>query len=321
VTEKNKARLIFLLKAVVGIGLLAFFVSRLDLTQFARTFSSARLSYVVLALCAYFVGKVLTAVRWALLARPLGFSTALKDFVAYGYIGMFFSLFGLGTLAGDAGRVFYLSREKSGGADRGRGEAAALALVSILADRAVGMAALVWIGAGALIVFPEYDSLVPAVVRYAVFIMSLCPIVAWLAFPFGGRLLRRIDHPLAEKLHALGSAYWNHPAALAQAIVLSLAFHVIQIWGQILIGNALDFNLPPAYAFVVFPLVDIVAMLPVSVSGIGFREGAFVFFLRELGVSAEKAVACGVIWLAIMIVSGLLGGLVFILRGKTGRPL
>lgn len=317
--KKPSAPFIFLLKAALGIGLLSIFLAGLDLTQFLRTFSSARPAYFVAALAAYMAGKVLTAVRWALLARPLGFSSPLKNFVGIYYIGMFFNLFAPSTLGGDAGRLFYLSREKFGGMDMRRAEAATFALISILADRAMGMAALVWVGAAALIAFPDYALLVPAPVRYATFIVAILPILAYASFPFGGRLLEKINHPLARKLHALGSAYWTRPAVLAQALALSLVFHAIQIWIQILIAGALDFELPWSYATVVFPLVDIVAMLPVSISGIGFREGTYLFFLSKLGVAGEKAVACGVLWLAIVILSGLCGGLVFVLGRRARR--
>ena len=96
--KKYKALVVFFLKVAVGIGLLAFFFSQLDLGQFFQTFASARLSYLLLALLAYLLGKTLTGARWALLARPLGFSNPLKDFIAFYYIGMFFNLVGPSTL-------------------------------------------------------------------------------------------------------------------------------------------------------------------------------------------------------------------------------
>ena len=142
--KKHNVWLVLLLKAAVGIGLLAFFFFRLDLDRFFQAFTSAHVSYALLALFAYFAGKTLTAVRWALLARPLGFPHPLKDFIAFYYIGMFFNLVGPSTLGGDAGKVFYLSRDKFPGSERSRAEAAAAAVVSILADRLVGMAGLVY---------------------------------------------------------------------------------------------------------------------------------------------------------------------------------
>jgi len=312
--KKTGDLFVFLLKAAVGIGLLAFFFFRLDLDQFFQTFSTAHVSYVLLALVAYFAGKILTAVRWALLARPLGFPNPLKDFIAFYYIGMFFNLVGPSTLGGDAGKVFYLSREKFAGPEPGRAKAAAAAVVSILADRLVGMVGLVWIAAVALLAFPEHAASLPAMVRYAVYAMAPGPFIGWLVFGFGNRLLKKIEHPLGKKLYALGSAYWNQPAVLARAAALSVAFHLIQVWCQILLGRALGFDIPWPYACLFFPLVDILTMLPVTISGIGFREGGLLFFLSQLGVGPEKAVANGVLWL---VATGLAGGIAFVLRRRS----
>jgi glycosyltransferase 2 family protein len=318
--EKASAQWVVWLKAAIGIGLLAILFSTLDPAQFAGTLSAVRLEFVIAALIAYIVGKILTAVRWALLARPLGFQQRLKEFVAFYYIGMFFNLFAPSTLGGDAGKIFYLAREQGGNA---RAEIAARALVSILADRAIGMAVLVWIGATALLAFPAYAALVPAAVRYATFGVAVVPIAGYALFPFLARWLEKIPHSLARKLRDLGDAYWRRPDVLAGSILTSLVFHLIQICIQILIADALRFELPWSYAFVFFPLVDIVAMLPVSISGIGLREGSYVFFLGKLGIGADKAIACGIVWLAIVIASGLLGGIIFVLyrgRGQSESP-
>jgi glycosyltransferase 2 family protein len=314
--KKTSALWTVWLKAAIGVGLLAILFSTLDPAQFAATLAAVRLEFVVAALFAYIVGKILTAARWALLARPLGFTQRLKDFVAFYYIGMFFNLFALGTLGGDAGKIFYLARDED---PNGRADASARALVTILADRAIGMAVLVWIGAAALLTFPSYAALVPATVRYATFVIAAAPIAGYALFPFLVRGLEKIPHSLARKLRDLGAAYWRRPDVLGGSILVSLVFHLMQIWIQILIADALRFELPWSYAFVFFPLVDIVTMLPVSISGMGLREGGYLFFLGKLGIGAEKAVACGIVWLAIVIASGLVGGMIFVLYRRRGQ--
>jgi len=313
---KKKASWIVWIKAAVGIGLLAILFWSLDWRQFFQTLSTAKFDFVAAALVAYVAGKVLTAIRWAMLARPLGFKNSLKDFVAFYYIGMFFNLFAPSTLGGDAGKVYYLARET---ADAGRTETATRAVISILADRAIGMAVLFWIAAVALAAFPGYADLFPPAVRYVTYIVAVLPIVAYAAFPIAGRGLAKIPHSLAKKLYDLGNAYWSRPDVLAGAVLLSLAFHLIQVAIQVLIADALAFELPWSYALVFFPLVDVVAMLPVSISGIGLREGGYLFFLGRLGVDPERAIASSIVWLAIVVASGLVGGLVFVLYRQPGQ--
>jgi uncharacterized membrane protein YbhN (UPF0104 family) len=299
---------------VVGVGLLAILFWSLDWRQFWQTLSGAKFGYVAPALLAYVAGKVLTAIRWAMLARPLGFKNSLKEFVAFYYIGMFFNLFAPSTLGGDAGKVYYLARETG---DAGRAETATRAVISIFADRAIGMAVLFWIAAVALLAFPAYAELFPPAVRYVTYIVAVAPIVAYATFPLAARWLANMSHSLARKLYDLGNAYWRRPDVLAGGVVLSLAFHLIQVAIQVLIADALAYELPWSYALVFFPLVDVVAMLPVSISGIGLREGGYLFFLGRLGVGPERAIASSILWLAIVVASGLVGGLVFVFyRGR-----
>ena len=237
------------------------------------------------------------------------------------YIGMFFNLFAPSTLGGDAGRVFYLSRNRTEESPRSRAESAGLALISILADRAIGLIVLVWAGAAGLLLFPQYASLIPQSLRFATFALAAAAILGWALFPLGDRVAAKIDLPLVQKLRGVAQTYRSRQGVLLQSIGLSLVFHLIQLWIQLLAGRALGFDIPWAYALVFFPMVDILSMLPVSFSGIGLREGAYLFFLGRLGVGAEQAVACGTLWLAMLIVSGLIGGVVFILcRGSTQLP-
>ncbi len=316
---KKTASWINWIKAGVGLGLLAILFWSLDWRQFVHTLSTANFGFVAAALLAYTVGKVLTAIRWAMLARPPGFKNPLKEFVAFYYIGMFFNLFAPSTLGGDAGKVYYLTRERG---DAGGGaETATRAVISILADRAIGMTVLFWIAAVALLAFPGYAELFPQAVRYATYISAVLPIAAYAAFPLVGRRLAKIRHSLAQKLHDMGNAYWRRPDVLAGAVLLSLAFHLIQVAIQVLIADALAFELPWSYALVFFPLVDVVAMLPVSISGIGIREGGYLFFLGRIGVAPERAIASSIVWLAIVVASGLVGGLVFVLYRERAQSI
>src|SRR4051812_44307144 len=105
-----KRSLMVFLKGVISIGLLVFFFTRIDFFHFLGVLSNAKFSYVAICLGLYIVGQLLSSMRWALLARTVGFENPLKDFALYYLIGMFFSLFTPSTVGGDVGRVIYLSR-------------------------------------------------------------------------------------------------------------------------------------------------------------------------------------------------------------------
>ena len=62
-------------------------------------------------------------------------------------------------------------------------------------------------------------------------------------------------------------------------------------------------------------MVSAVASIPVSFSGIGLREGGYLYFLTKFGIDQPSAVAYGVLWLLVIVANSLIGGLVFLASG------
>ena len=313
----SRSTITFLLKAIVSLGILSFLLSRIDMAQLLRVLSSVHLSYLVIAMAGYFLGQIICSMRWALLARPLGFKNPLKDFAVFYFIGMFFNLFAPSTIGGDVGRVFYLARDGHRREEPQRSGAAVSALISVLADRLIGLAVLVWIGAAALALFSNYA--IPMVVRAITFALAAGSILGWLSLSPLYRLAQRWDIPRGKNLLQGLVTYAGNHRIIALTLVISLVAHFIQSWVHILLGHALDLEIPWSYVFILYPLVGVFSALPVSLNGIGLREGGYLFLLSQLDVSSEKAIAFSLLWFVIVALDSLVGGLVFILR-KSPRP-
>jgi uncharacterized membrane protein YbhN (UPF0104 family) len=111
--------------------------------------------------------------------------------------------------------------------------------------------------------------------------------------------------------------YRSNLALILQTILLSVIIHFLQTWVQILIGRSIDLDVPWSYFLIVFPLVDILSMAPLTVSGLGLREGGYFYFLGQFGIQAEQAVACGTLWFIVVLLNGLVGGVLFSLYRKS----
>ncbi|HXV80680.1 MAG TPA: lysylphosphatidylglycerol synthase transmembrane domain-containing protein [Candidatus Binatia bacterium] len=304
--------LILLMKLLVSAGLLAFFFTRIHFEQFLSTLAGANLGYVAAALVVYLATQLVSALRWAILARPLGFATRYKNFSLYYLIGMFFNLFAPSTVGGDVTRVYYLATDEE--KDRGKGWATSTvpAAVSVFMDRAVGMAALIWLGAIGLALFPYYA--VPSPIRALAFAISLALVAGGLLAPVLGRIFPEDGHPIVVKLRLAMRAYHARWGVIPQAILVSFAIHLIQAWMHLLMGKALQINLPFSFCIILYPLVGTFAALPISLNGIGLREGGSLFLLGLIGISAEKGVAFGLLLFLIVVVDSLIGGLLFLLK-------
>lgn len=308
----NRSTLTFLLKALVSLGLLVFLLSRIDLSRLLSVLSSAHLSYLMIALAGYVLGQILCSLRWALLARSLGFQNPFKDFAVFYFIGMFFNLFAPSTIGGDVSRIFHLARDGTKREGREWTGPIMSAFVSVLADRFIGLIVLVWMGAVALVVFSNYA--LPFAIRAITFSLAAGSLLALILLPFVSRLVQRWDLPRGKNLLRGLETATQSRRIIMQTTVLSMINHLVQLWMHLLLGRALDVQIPWSYALILYPLVGSFSALPVSLNGIGLREGGYIYLLGLIDISEEKAFAFGILWFALVVLDSLIGGVVFIVR-------
>lgn len=314
--KRAKPILVFLVKLLVSGGLIAYFLTRIHIERFIHTFANADYSYIAIALLVYLCAQGISAVRWLTLARPLGIVTPFKDMLRFYLIGMFFNLFAPGTVGGDVSRVYYLVQDEQAHAG-GRSVTTVHATISVLMDRAVGMVVLVWLGAAGLLLFPEYA--VPSTVRTVTLLFALGLLVACLLAPLLRRFLPEDGHPLAVKLRLALRSYRIQWRGLSDATLLSVLVHLIQAWMHVLMGRALGIDIPFSFCIIVYPLVGTFSAIPISLNGLGLREGGYLYLLSVIGVSHEKGVAFGLLLFLIVALDSLIGGVLFLVE-KLPRP-
>jgi uncharacterized membrane protein YbhN (UPF0104 family) len=127
------------------------------------------------------------------------------------------------------------------------------------------------------------------------------------------RLLRLVGLARYQpKLHGMVASlqrYRGHRPALLQAFALSLALQSLIIVVYYLVGQSLGTGVSLGYFFLYVPLITTLAMLPISVAGLGVREGGVVYFFAKVGVDGSTALGMSLIWFALSASVSALGGL------------
>ena len=308
-----------LIKGAVSAGLLAFLLSRIDLVIFVRLWGSARLPFLVFSVFLYIVAQLLSTWRWQVLLLSQGIRVPTGRLLVLYLEGMFFNLFLPTLIGGDVVRGYRIY------ALTNRSEAA---LASVLVDRLAGFAGLLCIALLALGVgYPALrDPQIPLLIGGA-------------ALAFGGliaalgsdglkdlffRALTRYGlgrfttafRPLYEALHR----YRGHGKALLAAFAISLVLQAAGILVFYLVARGLNVPVALRYCFLLLPLVIILAMLPVSIAGLGVREGGAVYLFGKVGVDAASALGISLGWFAVTALTSSLGGLAFALGGGSPWP-
>ena len=138
--------------------------------------------------------------------------------------------------------------------------------------------------------------------------------VIWLAVGSLDRLLTLFPEPhAARQFISRLLPYQMRPSLMTRAVAWSL---LVQMGGSIavaFVARGLGVTLPLSVWFAVVPLVALAMVLPISIGGVGVREGGLAFLLAPSGVPAEQAVAIGLLWFLTTIANGLVGGLLFLL--------
>lgn len=291
-----------LVRVTVTVGILGYLLSMLDLRELLETLRRVRLAPFVAAVAVYVAGQTLSAGKWALIGRAVGFGRSLAEYVRFYFIGMFFNLFGPSTIGGDVVRALYL----------GEGRRRGLAFDTVVFDRVSGLVVLTALAAVALVAFPRWRFPWPVtatVVAVGIVLVAgwwTCPRLVRL-LPQRNRLRRHVEDDLAP--------FWEDRGLLVRVAAMSALFHVSQMWTQWVLARALGASIPFSYCMTFHPLLSILAALPVSLGGFGVREGGYVYFLGRIGIGAAVGVGMGLLGFAVMVAGGLLGGVFFLAAG------
>lgn len=248
--------------------------------------------------------QVIAGVRWALLARPIGFPYSLGLFVWRFFEGSFFSLCLPTSIGGDVVKAYRLADSTHG---------RLLAGCTVLADRLTGLAAL-GVLAGAAVIGREWQLDTPATIGVGAALLAAALACFWLGVGSLDRLLSLFPEPhAARQFISRLLPYQLRPSLMTRAVAWSL---LVQMGGSIsvaLVARGLGVTLPLSVWFAVVPLVALAMVLPISIGGVGVREGGLAFLLAPAGVGPERAVAIGLLWFLTTIGGGLIGGLLFLL--------
>jgi len=299
------------LKAGISLGLFALVLRSANLRLLLAQVLAARLDLFLLALVGYLASQALSAYKWQVLARPLGFDQSLGAFIVYYFVGLYLNLFAPSTVLGDLARGLLLAS---------KGGSVGFALQSVLADRVSGMVMLLWVSAsGFLLLGP---TILPAVVCYGTIVAASILVASWWVLPHFMAWLCSPQHRLRQFAERALAPYRTHGAAvLSYACGLSFAFHLFQLSLQVLLAHALSLSVPFWYLMLFIPLVHLLSALPLSFGGAGVREGGYVVFLALVGIGKNEAVAFGLLWTALVFGAGLVGGLVLLVSPATRLSL
>ena len=269
-------------RVLVSLALIGVVLSQLDLGDAVNRLENGDWQWFVLAAAALLGALVLGAVRWHVFLEAARIAHTLSHTIRVYAIGAFANSFLPTAFGGDALRAWFA------GAPGTRARAA----VTVVVDRATMLAAVAAFAWIALAVNPDP---VPGTLVQALGIVTAAIAACGLVIAFALRagsgnaawLPRRLA-PWIARAASSTRACFRGPAAW-QTTVLGLAYEALAVLSLWLVGRSVGIELPFTLLAVVVPTVLVLTAIPVSLGGLGVREGSYVLLLHQAGVSTTDA--------------------------------
>lgn len=310
-----KRNIFLTLKVFVSVSLLVFLFKKADINNVLEIMSSMDIALFIFAIFLYALSQIISAFRWSLFLPHADIHLPFLKLVSLYYIGMFFNIFLPTVIGGDVVKSYYLYKFSGKGGN---------SIASVFLDRFAGFFALVTIACVSLIIGYRYveNTNIP------LFVISLTGMFLLVSLIIWNRSLHSWTLVLIDKIRLLGinekfeslynavMLYKSQPHVLLKAFLISF---VIQIKGIIifyLISRGFGLHVSIGYFFMFVPIAVSISMIPISFSGLGLREGAFVYLFSKVGMTSAQALSISLAGFAIMVLLGLIGGVEYIRLGS-----
>ncbi|MEI4470484.1 lysylphosphatidylglycerol synthase transmembrane domain-containing protein [Frigidibacter sp. MR17.24] len=284
-----------LIRLVLPFVLLALLWHLLDGPEIVARLSDADPLWLSLSMVAALLQFPFLAFRWRLTAGALGHPIPRGQAVKEYFVAQLVNQTLPGGMLGDAARVVRTQKQASLGTATG----------AVVIERLAGQVTLLLVTLAGLVlahvlpggvVWPEGTATVVAWCLGAAAVVLAVAALAWRTRPDTGR---RLASSLRRAVFARG--IWP------RQVILSLGVVACNLSTFYFAARAIGVTLPPEAAVTLVPLVLTAMLVPLTIAGWGFREGAAAGLLPLAGVASEPAVAASIVFGAVILAASLPG--------------
>jgi uncharacterized protein (TIRG00374 family) len=308
------------IKILVSVGLYAYIFSKVDIEHLWSIVKEASISNFIIAIVVYAMVQALSAYRWYLILQPLGMRISYSKVLSYYFLGMYFNFFLPTAIGGDVVRVYYLNKET---------KRLSASTASVFLDRDMGMAALLLMATIIATIGGTQFKGVPLAPLFGAIGVAFIAVNLALFYRPTYNLLHRLlrvfkmkkaDEKI-ERLFESVNVFRGQGTLLAGAMVLSLVVQVGCVFVNVLAADSIGLHTANGWIdFLVFiPAIGLISMVPISLNGMGWRELSYLVLFQSVGATESQGMTLALMWLAILVVTALPGGIIYIARSLKGK--
>ena len=306
--HRHRRGLRLAVRVLISGGLIAILVSRIHFEDFVpRRHGSGTWWFLGAGIALMALSFVVGAWRWQRVLVVFGHHVGLRTLTKHALAGQFVGNVLPSTVGGDVLRV---SRSSTDVGDTTE------AFAAVLLERLTGFVVLPLL---VVVGFALQPSLLDAGRSSLALVIAAVTLVAL------GALLFLAGHPRAAGrfadhsnwMRAIGAVHVGvdrlrrDPRDAAGVLAAALAYQLTVVASVYCAIHVVDVRIANAAILAFVPAVAMAQVVPITLGGLGVREGLLALFLHPLGVSTGQAVAIGLLWYGILLLVSLLGAPAF----------
>jgi glycosyltransferase 2 family protein len=310
----SSSRIGYVVKVLAAGIAFALLIHFSDTKALLAVLEKADYRFLVFGSLVFLYGQYLAAQRWRGVLKAGMVVISRFDAFRLNLLGTFVGNFLPGQGSGDLVKSAFLFGDFAG--------RKSFLLASVVYDRLLGLAAMLTLALAGVVLLGLIagDWTLAAVLGWALFAMAVVAVAL-----AGLHRLRALEKFFGDRLRRLFSGFsgelfglLGNRALFMRSFFLSMIFQLswaLSLWLMLL---AVTDGVPLIPVLLAAPLSVLVASVPISLGGLGIREGAFSVIMQGFGMGAEVATSGALLSLAPLLIASSLGaGFALKRRGRT----
>lgn len=294
---------------LISAGMLAFLISKVPGTDLVPSNRSlpGTLAFLFGGIALMAVSFVFAAWRWQCVLAVFDAHIPLRRLLSHYLAGQFVGNVLPSTVGGDVLRISRSAKDTN---------SREVAFAAVLLERMTGFIALPLLTMVGLVM--RFDLLEVSrqwlTVAIAGATVAMLAVLLFLAAhpQIAGRFK---DHDnwmrYIGAIHVGVDRLRRDPRDAGAALLAAIAYQSTVVAAVYCAVHTIGLTIPNGAVFMIIPAVAMAQVLPISVGGLGVREGLLAFLLHPLGVPAGQALGLGLLWYAMTLLVSLAGAPAF----------
>ncbi len=292
---------------LIGVAFFIFLLTRLDLKQVGSTLLTVQPLYLLIALGLLAIVTFMQILRWYMLLRQQGINLRLRSVAIIHLKGLFYATVTPGNLGGLA--KIYFVHEKSR-------KPLIHCIPAVIIDKFLDILVVLGIAAVGTFFIVEHTSqlniiVIATLIAFGIsfyILLNKTLIRFFLGIFYKIFFKRKVEDEttLDDVVHAL-----PRKRQLIIPFLLTLILWTSALLIPVVIAKGLNLHIQWIDLVLIYSIVVILALIPITVSGLGTREAALIGFLAPYNISSTSAVALSLLIFFIdSIVLGIFTGII-----------